>query len=73
MKTFHLTSDGDRWKLKDQDDGAVLFFDTKAEALQGSTQFMRERGGSLRIHRADGTFQQERTYPRALDPVESRG
>lgn len=28
---------------------------------------------SLRIHKRDGTFQEERTYPRSADPKRSKG
>ncbi len=73
MKYFHLIPDDDRWKLTEQGNGAVLYFDTKEDAVEGCAAYMREHPGSLKIHHADGTIGEERTYPRALDPVESAG
>lgn len=52
-------------------------FQTKREAIK---ECEKVYGGgpmveptSLRIHRRDGTFQEERTYPRAADPKKSKG
>lgn len=73
MRNYHLIPDGDRWKLTFQNDGSLLFFDTKEDALTGCAEYMREHHGSLHIHRADGTFEDERTYPRERDPVKSQG
>ena len=73
MDTYHLTPDEDRWKLIVETDGTVLFFDTKEDALAGCAEYMNEHHGSLRIHRADGRIEEERTYPRSRDPVESPG
>lgn len=73
MKNYHLIPEGDRWKLTHESDGSLLYFETKDDALNGCAEYMREHQGSLKIHRADGSFEEERTYPRALDPVESHG
>ena len=73
MKVFHLLPDAGRWKLTEQGDGIVLYFDTKEDAVTGCAAYMGEHPGSLKIHHADGTIEEERTYPRALDPVESAG
>ena len=74
MKNYHLSPDGDAWKLTSED-GTVTVqnFDTKEEAVASCAAFMQERTGSLKIHRADGSFEEERTYPRAADPVETKG
>jgi len=74
MKNYHLSPDGDAWKLTSAD-GAITVqnFDTKEEAIASCTAFMQERTGSLKIHRADGSFEEERTYPRSADPVETKG
>jgi len=38
-----------------------------------SKKFMNREGGSLKIHKLDGTIQEERTYPRSKDPRKSKG
>jgi hypothetical protein len=48
---------------------------TKAEAVKKVAS--AARGGSepvsVRIHKADGKIQEERTYPRSADPRRSKG
>lgn len=74
MLNFHLLPDGDRWKITTEDakrrgDG----FKTKEEALEVAIRLASEAGGSLKIHAADGTIQEERTYPRSADPRKTPG
>jgi hypothetical protein len=73
MNNFHLTTNGDRWELHAEGGKALASFETKAEALEGSISIVTKRTGSLKIHKADGTIEEERTYPRALDPKKSPG
>lgn len=74
MDKYHLVSDDDQWKLRRQGaERSALTFDNKTEAVSESAAFMREHGGSLRIHKMDGEFQEERTYPRSADPRKSKG
>lgn len=74
MHNYHLTHDDGQWKLKKEDaDRATKVFDNKEEAVKESAEFMRDHGGSLKIHKQDGTFQEERTYPRSADPRDSKG
>jgi hypothetical protein len=73
MKNYHLSPDGARWKLTREDDGTVLFFDNKEDAVAGCAEYMGEHAGSLKIHRADGSFEEERTYPRSADPLKTKG
>jgi hypothetical protein len=49
--------------------------DTKTEAVQNTAAVAKSDPDavSVKIHKADGTFQEERTYPRAADPRRSRG
>lgn len=44
---------------------------TKNELIAATEAFMSDKKGSVRIHRADGTFQEERTYTRAATPKKS--
>jgi hypothetical protein len=74
MKTYHLAPGDDDWELKAEDNEKPLAsFDSKQQALDASIDLVRARTGSLKIHRADGTIEEERTYPRAADPVATPG
>lgn len=74
MQNYHLTKNDDQWKLtKEHGERATFVADKKADVLQKSIGFMNEHGGSLKIHKEDGTIQEERTYPRAADPRQSPG
>ena len=74
MKKYHLTPDGNRWRLTGEgSDRTLCDFDTKEQAVERCAQLMQKDPGSLKIHKADGTFEEERTYPRSADPVESKG
>jgi hypothetical protein len=73
MTKYHLTYKDKKWKLKPVGaDRAVKTFETKKEAIKGSAAYLKAKPGSLRIHKKDGTIQEERTYPRSADPA-SRG
>ena len=66
MDTYHLVPEGQLWKLrKEGADRAAFTFNHKTAAVDCSTEFVRRCGGALRIHKEDGTFEEERTYPRA--------
>ena len=41
----------------------LLDIGTKKEAVRESAAYVREKKGSLRIHKKDGTFEEERTLP----------
>jgi len=76
MDNYHLTHDGDDWKLKKEGakQASKVFKDmTKVEATQATSDFMQNHPGSVKIHKLDGTFQEERTYPRSADPKQSPG
>ena len=74
MENYHLTNKDDQGKLSKQGaKRATLTSDTKEGALQRSMEFMREHGGSMKIHKKDGKIQEERTYPRSADPRRSPG
>ena len=73
MKNYHLVPDGKRWRLELEEDGSIQLFDNKERALKLCEEFFGNSSGSLKIHRNDGTIEEERTYPRDADPVESPG
>lgn len=62
----------DRWVVKWPEDGddRMEAFDTKHEAVQYGVATARDHEpASLRIHKADGTFQEERSYGSAESPA----
>ena len=63
------------WDLKDQTGEVIKTFNTKGEALTGGKleKLLGKQGGTVRIHRQDGQFAEERTYPRSRDPRASPG
>lgn len=74
MNRYDLTRKNGQWQLVQQGTGEPLVTSqNKEEALRQSMELVRERTGSLRIHKEDGTFEEERTYPRAADPRQSPG
>ena len=74
MDHYHLKRDEGQWKLTRQGaHRAALTSDTKEDALKKSMEFMRDHGGSMRIHKENGQIEEERTYPRSADPRRSPG
>ena len=50
--------------------GATKSAFTSGDAL---SQTVGRNGGTVRIHLQDGKFQEERTFPRSVDPARSPG
>ncbi|MDV6169363.1 DUF2188 domain-containing protein [Flavobacterium sp. DG1-102-2] len=76
MENYHLTHEDGKYKLtKENGERASKVFESnKDEAIKSSKDFIQNQGGgSLKIHKNDGGFQEERTYPRANDPKKSKG
>jgi hypothetical protein len=66
----------DRWDLvKDATDRTVKSFPTKEMATQGGVleRAVGADGGSVKIQKVNGRFQEERTYPGSADPSHSKG
>lgn len=66
----------ERWELtKDGSSRPAATFETKAEATKGGVleKAVGKAGGSVKIQKTDGEFQEERTYPGAADPKRSPG
>ena len=64
------------WKLTEDGSGRVLSrFPSKTEALGGRLSDFAEgdSGISVKIQLENGTLEEERTYPRSLDPRKSEG
>lgn len=76
MNNYHLTNDGKNWKLTKQGAprASKVFNDmNKGDATRAAADFMQDHPGSMKIHKLDGTFQEERTFPRSADPRRSKG
>jgi hypothetical protein len=74
MDNYHIKSHDGHWDLTRQGaERAAISKSTKAEILVATQQFMEGKTASVKIHRADGTFEEERTYPRSADPSRSQG
>ena len=78
MKTYHLLPAETGWKLTLEGFDEVIEQNadhTKEKALEVAIQIIEgsEDPASLKIHNADGSFAEERTYPRSADPRESAG
>lgn len=64
------------WDLKkDKTSEVVKRFDTKADATKGGAlkRAVGSDGGSVKIQKGNGRYQEERTYPRSKDPRTSKG
>ena len=74
MDNYHITKDGEKWKLKREGaERASKTEETKKEMIDTMRDFMKDRTGSVKIHKENGIIQEERTYPRRKDPSESPG
>lgn len=76
MKNFHLVHEDGVYKLKKEnaERASKVIDSNKQDAIKESKEFIQKQGGgSLKIHKNDGGFQEERTYPKANDPKESEG
>ena len=60
---YHLTPSGESWKLKRRDDDWEQLFATKEEGVkEGASRARSHPEGQLIIHKANGQFEEERTY-----------
>ena len=78
LPKYTLTHDDkkDDWVLKkDGSDRATRRFENKADATKGGAlaDALGSAGGSVKIQKKDGLYQEERTFPRSKDPKKSKG
>lgn len=74
MDNYHITKDGNKWTLtKEGNERPSKTADTKQELIEKTQDFMADKTGSVKIHKEDGKFQEERTYQRKDDPHKSKG
>lgn len=65
-----------RWQLEnDKTDQVINSFKTKANATAAGVleKAVGPEGGSVKIQKIDGKYQEERTYPGSKDPRRSKG
>lgn len=74
MDNYHLSPTADGWELKKAGaERASKRAATKQELVGSLEDFFDGKTASVKIHKADGTFEEERTYPRSADPRRSKG
>ncbi len=76
MENFHLVHKDGKYKLKREnaERASKVIESNKQEAIKQSKEFIIDNGGgSLKIHKNNGGFQEERTYPKSNDPNKSKG
>lgn len=74
--TLAFNEKRESWPLvNDKTNRVVKTFGTKADATAGGAlkKAVGSGGGSVKIQKENGRFQEERTYPRSKDPRKSRG
>lgn len=74
--TLEFDEKKEKWVLENDKTNKVLkIFETKEKATKGGAlgKVLGDEGGSVKIQKADGKFQEERTFPRKDDPKESKG
>lgn len=74
--TLEFNEKTDRWALEnDKTNRTVKTFASKEAATAGGVlkRAVGGEGGSVKIQKENGKFQEERTYPRSKDPRGSKG
>jgi hypothetical protein len=66
----------DQWDLtNDRTSRVMKSYDIKADATKGGAleKAVGKDGGSVKIQKENGRYQEERTYPGSADPKSSKG
>ncbi len=74
--TLEYNERRDTWDLrKDNTHSLIRSYETKEDATTGGIlkRAVGKEGGSVKIQKENGRFQEERTYPHCRDPRRSRG
>lgn len=75
-KTYHVTKTEEGWQGKvEGGQRASTLGNTKAEVLQKTIEIAKNYNGNSNviIHKQNGKFQEERTYPKSSDPSQTPG
>jgi hypothetical protein len=74
MTNYHITKTSTGWGLKKEDaTRATKITETKAEILEYIKGGFSLNSVSVKIHKVNGEFQEERTYPKSSDPRKTKG
>ncbi|MCD6232800.1 DUF2188 domain-containing protein [bacterium] len=74
--TLKYNEDKEKWSLEnDRTNRTLKNFNTKEDAIKGGVlkKVLGSNGGSVKIQKMNGRYQEERTYPRSKDPRKSKG
>ena len=74
--TLTYNEEKEKWDLnRDKTGDTLKSFKTKDDATKAGVlkKTVGIEGGSVKIQKQDGDFQEERTYPRKQDPQKSKG
>lgn len=65
----------EKWALENEQGRTVRNFETKEDATARGVlkKAVGSDGGTVKIHKQHGGFQEERTFPRSRDPRKSKG
>lgn len=75
-KTYHVTKTDNGWQGKAEGgQRASTIGTTKAEVTQRTIEIAKNYNGNSKIiiHKQNGKFQEERTYPKSSDPTRFPG
>ncbi len=74
-KNYHVTKTTNGWQVKrEKTNIPVAIGKTKSEVVKKAIALAKkDTSSSLKIHLANGRFQEERTYPRKSDPFPPKG
>lgn len=74
-KVYHVTKTDDGWQGKLEDgQRASVKGEIKADVLKKTIELAKnQENSSVKIHKTDGTIQEERTYPKSSDPFPPEG
>jgi hypothetical protein len=74
VDNYHINKTSTGWELiKEGATRASKTASTKAELQKIVSSFLEGKNASVKIHKQDGTIEEERTYPRRADPVKTKG
>lgn len=74
--TLEYDEKKERWNLEnDKTNRTIKTFATKEKATAGGVlkKALGQNGGSVKIQKVNGRFEEERTFPGSKDPISSRG
>jgi len=66
MNQFHLTARNSFWELQEERGTTIATYDNRVEAIKSSRRTVQHETGCLKIHRQDGTVEEECNYGGAL-------